>query len=256
MGLIQAGVGIAQTAIAASKKTTPMKEYSATPESKLAGQMALETAKQGASQAERAQFGQQLARQQTGFEQMFRNSGMQGVGNAVSSIFGADSINRFAVDNANLMRQGRSDYANWAQSMQSISDKNVAQNNQLALAESQAQGGAVQAGIGNIIGGINSGSNAMMANKSIDMYGKIAANANSDMSGGGGGGGFSQSPYANNPSPAWTSQQPFMLQNQYLPQQGGYIAPGAVDPSLLGTPSFGSPGFGGQQDWSQLWGPQ
>ena len=242
MGLIQAGVGIAQTAIAASQKTTPMQKYAATPESRMAGQMALQTAQQGASGAERAQFNQQLARQGTAAKQMFQNVGLSGAGSAAANIMSIDALNQFAAQNSAIKRQGEGAYANWAQGMQSISDQNVAQNNQLALMEAQAQGEAFQTGTKNFVKGLDVSSNAMLANKSIDAYKKIGANANNDL--GVGGGGFSQSPYANNPSPAWTSQQPFMLQNQYLPQQGSYQAPGTVDPSLLGTPSFGSPGFG------------
>jgi len=184
MGLIQAGVGIAQTAISSMQKTTPMQKYAATSESKLAGQMALQTAQQGASRAERSQFENQLTRQGTATKQMFRNAGLSGVGAAATNIMGIDALNQFAANNASIMRQGRSDYANFASQMQAISDKNVAANNALAMAEAQAQGGAMQAGIGNIIGGVNSTSNAFMKQSAINKYGNIATNANSDLSGG------------------------------------------------------------------------
>ena len=245
MGLIQAGVGIAQTAIAASQKTPPMQKYAATPESRLATQMALRTAQQGASGAERFQFENQLARQGTATKQMFRDAGLS-VGEAATNMMGIDAMNQFAARNSEIMRGGERDYANLAQIGQGLANKNVEESNAYANEIAKGQGETLKAGIGNIIGGANAASNAALTGKSIDMYGKIAANANNDLGvgGGGGGGGVSQSPYANNPSPAWTSQQPFMLQNQYLPQQGSYQAPGTVDPSLLGTPSFGSPGFG------------
>jgi hypothetical protein len=244
MGLIQAGVGIAQTAIAASQKTPSMQKYSMTPENKLAGQMALRTAQQGASGAQRAQFDMRLARQGTATKQMFQNAGLNG--STAANIMSIDALNQFAAQDSDTKLKGEAAYTNWAQIGQGLANKNVEGSNAYANEIAKGQGETLKAGIGNIIGGANAASNAALTNKSIDMYGKIAANANNDLGvgGGGGGGGVSQSPYANNPSPAWTSQQPFMLQNQYLPQQGSYQAPGTVDPSLLGTPSFGSAGFG------------
>jgi len=217
MGLIQAGVGLAQTIIAANQETTPMKRYITAPESKVAGQMALRTAQEGASREDRAQFNLDLARRDAATRQMFQNSRLTSAGTAATNIMGIDAINQFAARNSDIKRQGEAAYTNWAQNAQNTSDKNVAQNNQLAIMEAQAKGGAIQAGIGNVIGGVNAGSNAMLANKSIDAYKKIGENANSDMSstltptqiGGYGGGNYPTQFQNQTPTPAYQPSQNF-----------------------------------------------
>lgn len=283
MGLIQAGVGIAQTAIAASEasKIPENKKYSVSPELRNASNMALRTAQQGASATERLQYEQDQARRSTAAGQMFRNVGLSGAGVAAQNIMGADALNEFAARNSDIMRQGRNDYANIAGQIQSINNQEVTSYNTQRNMERQATGGAMQAGIGNVIGGINSGSNALLANKSIDTYGKIAANANNDLgvgggSVGGGGGGVSQSPYANNPSPIWGSYEsqgaPFLPSNQQSnffqgPQsQQTPMVPASQQynqfmPNIgnnFNSPSFGPIEFGAVTtpivDWDELWG--
>lgn len=270
MGLIQAGVGIAQTIIAANQETTPMKRYITAPESKVAGQMALRTAQEGASREDRAQFNLDLARRDAATMQMFKNSGLTSAGTAATNIMGIDAINQFAARNSDIKRQGEAAYTNWAQNVQNTSDKNVAQNNQLAIMEAQAKGGAIQAGIGNIVGGINTGSNAMLASKSIDTYGKIAENAKSDMSstltptriGGYGGGNYPAQFQSQTPAPAYQPSQNF---SKNFPNALGQV-PSAINgvPNPYaqfmfpgGQPayqsSFGSQGFGAASMPEEEW---
>jgi hypothetical protein len=261
MGLIAAGVGIAQTAIAASQETPSMQKYSMTPENRLAGRMLLQTAKRGMSGAQENKFKQDLASQGTATRQMFQNAGFSGLGNAATNIMGIDALNQFAAENANVMRQGRSDYANWAQNGQGLANKNVEESNAYAARIAAGQGETLKAGIGNIIGGVNAASNAALANKSIDTYGKIAANANNDMSqtltptriGGYGGGNYPTQFQNQTPAPAY---QPSQVFSQNFPN-----ALGQVPSAMNGVPnpyaqfmfpggqpayqsSFGSQGFG------------
>lgn len=181
MGLIQTGVGIAQTAIAASKETTPVQKYSMTPENRLAGQMNLRTAQQGASPEEILAFNQRLANQTASANKIYQSVGLMGMGDAANRIMNNDAQIRFAEQNSNIKRQGEAAYTNWAQVGQGLENKNVEENNALAMAEKEAKGAAIQAGIGNMIGGINSSSNAMLTNKTIDIYKEMFKKANNDV---------------------------------------------------------------------------
>lgn len=288
MGLIAAGVGIAQTVIAAKQKTPSMQKYSMTPENRLAGQMLLQTAKRGMSGAQENKFKQDLASQGTTTRQMFQNAGFSGLGNAATNAMGIEALNRFAAENANVMSQGRSDYANWAQNGQGLANKNVEESNAYANEIAKGQGKTLEAGIGNIIYGANAASNAALTNKSIDMYAKIAANANNDLGvgGGGGGGGVAgggsvgggnyplqnQAPAsvpAQTPAPA---DQPSQVLSQNFPSALGQV-PTAMNgvqnpyaqfmPNMrngfnFNLPSSGSNGFGAVTtpivDWAELWG--
>lgn len=283
MGLIAAGVGIAQTAIAASQETPSMQKYSMTPENRLAGRMLLQTAKRGMSGAQENKFKQDLASQGTATRQMFQNAGFSGLGNAATNMMGIDAINKFADENARVMLQGRSDYANWAQNGQGLANKNVEGSNADAARIAEGQGKTFEAGISNIIGGVNAASNAALTSKSIDTYGKIAANANNDLGVGGGGGGgggiggsggvggggltynglsdvagkltpFGQNFYGSNPGlfgnqggqpPTVPASQQY---NQFMPNIG----------NNFNSSSFGSNGFGAVTtpivDWAELWG--
>ncbi len=272
MGLIAAGVGIAQTVIAAKQKTPSMQKYSMTPENRLAGQMLLQTAKRGMAGAQENKFKQDLASQGTTTRQMFQNAGFSGLGNAATNMMGIEALNRFAAENANVMRQGRSDYANWAQNGQGLANKNVEESNAYAARIAEGQGETLKAGIGNIIYGANAASNAALTGKSIDMYGKIAANANNDLGVGGGNYPLQNQAPASVPAqtPAPADQQSQVL-SQNFPSALGQV-PTAMNgvqnpyaqfmPNMrngfnFNLPSSGSNGFGATEapiDWSQLWG--
>jgi len=257
MAAAQGAIGLIQTGISAAKAANlpdPQK-YTVSPEMRLAYNMARTRADEGYSAEEKSAFQQMLARQGTAAKAMFRNVGLAGAGSAAANIMGVDALNQFAAQGANIKRQNFGQFASAAEGIQGVQDRETTRFNEQLRAEEQALGGATQAGIGNMFGALNSGMNFMQNEQAISAYQGVGG---SNSAGGGpsitptGGG---QSPYANTPSPVWNS---FESQGTpFLPfgsqQQQGYQAPGTVDPALLGTPAFGSQGFGGAPNWNQMW---
>lgn len=170
MGAIQAGMGIAQTAIAASKasKLPQDQKYTASPEFRAAFDQAKSRSQQGFSPAERAAFDQSLARQGTAAKRMFQNVGLSGAGAAAANIMSADALNQFAAQDANIERQNFGQYMSAARGMQSIQDAETNRFNTQLNMQRQALGGAMQSGLGNIMGGINTGINAQQMSNTLN----------------------------------------------------------------------------------------
>lgn len=172
MGLIQAGMGVAQTAISAAQagKIGARPEYALTPEMRDATAMAKRAATEGASAEERASFAQSLERQGTAAKQMFRNVGMAGAGAAAANIMSIDALNQFAAQNQAIKRQNLGMYSSMAARGQQVVDANTQAAIQERQMLQQQAGQGMQSGMGNIFGGINSMGNAFGLNKAMDMY--------------------------------------------------------------------------------------
>ena len=233
MGAIQAGMGIAQTAISAAKAANlpDDKQYTASPEFRTAFNRAESRSNQGFSAAERSAFDQSLARQGTTAKRMFQNAGLGGIGSAASQIMNIDALNQFAAQDANIQRQNFGEYMGAARGMQSIQDAETGRfNNQLNM-QRQALGGAMQSGLGNIMGGINTGINAQQMSSTLNKtQGGITSptggpNAPTTTGGQGGMGTYNwqQPTYSNGiPAGANTDYGQFMNpgnQPAYVPQQ-------------------------------------
>ncbi len=170
MGAIQAGMGIAQTAIAASKasKLGDDQKFSVSPELRGVYNKALQRSEQGYSPAEKAAFQQQLARNATSANRMFQNVGMSGIGRAATNIMGADATNQFAAQGANIRRQNFGDLASAANRIQGVQDAETQRHNTQLNMQRQALGGAMQSGLSNVMGGINTGINAQQMSQTLN----------------------------------------------------------------------------------------
>jgi hypothetical protein len=227
-----------KSAVEASKLPDDQK-YTVGPEMRLAYNMSRRRAEEGYSPEEKAAFEQMLARQGTAAKRMFQNVGLSGAGSAAANIMGIDATNDFFAKGADIRRQNFGQFANLAGQVQGVQNMETGRFNQQLNMERRALGQGVQSGIGNIFGGINAAQN---------------------MGQGGGQGGAPQAgvfggaadPFANNPSPMWNS---FESQGTtFLPygQQQTGQQPIPMAPTQTATPMFGSPGFGGAPDWSQI----
>ena len=233
MGLVQAGMGVAQTAISAAKAGSLPDNKPFTVGSELRGAFneAKSRSNEGYSATERAAFEQQLARQGTAAKQMFRNMGMAGAGSAAANIMGTDALNQFAAQGAGIRRQNFGQYLSAANQIQGVQNQETQRHNTQLNMERQALGGAMQSGIGNIMGGINTGVNANQFKQAAGIYGGIANQVGGSYAGGpqvpglGGGGGSQMSgPYS--PYTFEGGGVPFQYAGQQsMPQFGGGGAP-------------------------------
>lgn len=173
MALAQMGIGAIQTGVAASKaaKLPDPQKHTVSPEMRLAYNMARTRADEGYSPEEKAAFEQMLARQGTSARRMLQNVGLAGVGSAAANIMGVDAMNQFAATGANIRRQNFGQFANLAGQVDNIQQMETNRFNQRLLQEEQALGGAMQSGIGNMFGGLNSGMNFMQNEQAIDAWG-------------------------------------------------------------------------------------
>jgi hypothetical protein len=180
MGLIQAGVGMAQTiasAVAASnigdRQAVKMSDAE-----KRAGSMAEYSARVGFSPAERAYFEKNLAMQQNVAKQHANSMGFPGA--AIAGITGAQAMGEFASRNAEVKRGALGAYTNYGIRESELYNENArAFNNERAQAIAATSGG-IGAGIGNMIGGLNSTSNAALTGKAIDAAKSTSDSANDD----------------------------------------------------------------------------
>jgi len=191
--LIGAGVGLLQTAISAGKAKNMEKPqgFSVSPEARIFHKMALERAGEGHSPEEKAYFEQLLARGGTATRRTLQNVGLAGVGSAAANIMGIDAMNKFASDGANIRRQNFSILGQAVGDIQSVQNMQSQQELSQYNTESQALGGGIQAGIGNIIGGLQSIDNEQMINKAIKTYSQgglgSGGTSNASLVGGNGG---------------------------------------------------------------------
>lgn len=172
MMLAQMGIGAIQTGISAAKAANlpePQK-FTAGPEQTQAFGEARARRNEGYSLAETKNFEQILARQATASKQMFRNLGMSGAGAAASGIMSIDAMNDFAARGAQIRRDNFGQYLDAAKGMQDIRNMETNRFNQQLMAESQALGGGIQAGISNMFQGLNTGQDVNYMNKAAEMY--------------------------------------------------------------------------------------
>lgn len=179
MGLIQAGMGIAQTVASAIEagNLPDDKPYTVGSELRGAFNEAKGRSNEGLSLATRRAAEQDLARQGTAAKQMFRNFGMAGAGAAAANIMGVDAINRLATLDQQQRNFNFGNYLSTANRIQGVQDQETQRFNTQLNMERQALGGAMQSGIGNIMGGINTGINAGQMKQAADIYGGIANKA-------------------------------------------------------------------------------
>lgn len=219
--LAQMGIGAIQSAVSASKAgdLPDPKQNVVSPELRGAFNEAKQRSQQGYSPAERAAFEQMLSRQATASKQMFRNVGMSGAGSAAANIMSTDALNQFAAGSEAARRQNFGQYASLAGEIQGVNNMEVARQNQRLMAEEQALGGGIQAGISNMFQGLNTGQDVNYMNKALDIY--------SGMNSGGGGGTQMPSfipqgngPSMATPSPMWNSFESQGVPFQYYNLQG------------------------------------
>ena len=257
MAVAQLGIGAVQSAISSSQSSNlPVpKQYTVSPELRTAYNMARRRADEGYSPEEKSAFEQMLARQGTAAKEMFRNVGLAGAGSAAANIMGTDALNQFAAQGAGIRRQNAGDFYGLANQVQGVSNMETGRFNEQLRAEEQALGSATQAGIGNMFGGFNSGMNFAQNEKAISAYQGMGVGQNSGNNAfAGGQQPQGPNPYLNNPSPMWNSFEsqgiPFLPFGSQQQQVG-------VQPQNNATPvsasPFGSLGFGGTPDWTQLW---
>lgn len=172
MMVAQMGLGAVQSIISASKASQlpEPQQYSVSPELRSAYNEAKARSQQGYAPAERAAFEQMLARQATASRQMFRNVGMSGAGAAAANIMSTDALNQFAAGSEAVRRQNFGQYAGLASEIQQQKNLEVGRQNQRLMAEEQALGGGIQAGISNIFQGLNTGQNINWMNMAREMY--------------------------------------------------------------------------------------
>ncbi len=170
MGAIQAGMGIAQTAIAASKasKLPQDQKYTASPEFQAAFNELKARKNQGLSPAELAASDQAIARQGTAAKRMFQNVGLSGAGAAAAGIMQGDTLNQRAAMAAQLERQNFGQYVSGSRAMQSIQDQETNRFNTQLNMKRQALGGAMQSGLSNVMSGINTGVNAQQMSNTLN----------------------------------------------------------------------------------------
>lgn len=168
----QMGIGAIQSIISASKASDlpEPEQYSVTPELRGAFNEARTRSQQGYSPAERAAFDQMLARQATASKQMFRNAGLSGAGSAAANIMSIDALNQFAAGSEAVRRQNFGQYAGLAGEIQQVDNMEVGRQNQRLMAEEQALGAGIQAGISNIFQGANTGQNINWMNQAAEIY--------------------------------------------------------------------------------------
>jgi len=172
MAVAQLGIGAIQSAVSSSNASNlPVpKQYTVSPEMRLAYNMARTRADEGYSAEEKSAFQQMLARQGTAAKAMFRNVGLAGAGSAAANIMGIDALNQFSAQGANIRRQNFGQFASMAEGIQGVQDRETTRFNEQLRAEEQALGGATQAGIGNMFGALNSGMNFMQNEQAINAY--------------------------------------------------------------------------------------
>jgi hypothetical protein len=238
MMVAQMGLGAVQSIVSASKASDlpePQK-FTTSPEKTQAFNEAKARRNQGHSLAATKAFEQILARQATANKQMFRNMGMSGAGAAASNIMSVDAMNEFAARGAQLEQANFAQYLGAAEGMQQERNMETQRQNQRLMAEEQALGGGIQAGISNIFQGLNTGQNVGYMNKALDVYqGMGAGGSTSPMFGGFGSNlignrqrtGFSQASLMNPSQPAqpnqfWSGFGSNIMGNQ---QQTGFNTP-------------------------------
>lgn len=182
MMVAQMGLGAVQSAISASKASDlpDPQQYFVTPELRGAFNEAKARSQQGYSPAERAAFEQMLARQATASKQMFRNVGLSGAGAAAANIMSVDALNQFAAGSEAARRQNFGQYASLAGDIQGVQNAEVQRQNQRLMAEEQALGGGIQAGISNMFQGMNTGQNIDWMQKAMDVYSGQGGGASGD----------------------------------------------------------------------------
>lgn len=209
MMVAQMGMGAIQTAISASKASQlpDPKQHTVSPELRGAFNEAKTRSQQGYSPAERAAFEQTLARQANASKQMFQNVGMSGAGAAAANIMSIDALNQFAAGSEAARRQNFGQYASLAGDVQRVGDMEAQRFNQRLMAEEQALGGGMQAGISNMFQGLNTGQNVGQMNKAMDVYQGMGT---------GGGGGVQMPSFKPSQSPSMGTPQ------QSTPMWGGF----------------------------------
>lgn len=175
MAAAQVGIGAIQTGIAASKASQlpAPQQYSVGPEMAAAYRLARKRSTEGHSEVDKAVFGQMLAKQTTATKQMYRNMGHGFAGSAAAAIMNLDIFNQFAQRGEDVRRQNEMNFYGMSGQIQNIQNMEVQRQNQRLMAEEQALGGAIQAGIGNMFKGFDSGMNFMKKEDSIDTYDSI-----------------------------------------------------------------------------------
>jgi hypothetical protein len=184
--VVQGVTGLAQTiaASAAAKKLPDAQKYEATPQMKRAEEMALRRAEQGMSAAERAAFGQGMARRTGAAERAMRNIGLAGVAQGVSNIFNIDAMNQFSAQSEAERRKGEAMYAGIASQMQGIKDRETSSFNQMLQQQRTALGGAAASGMKNITGAFGMAAQAANTNKLAEAYAKSGDTYNYNLGGG------------------------------------------------------------------------
>ena len=168
----QMGMGAVQSIISAAKASDlpEPEQYSVTPELRGAFNEARTRSQQGYSPAERAAFDQMLARQANSAKNMFRNAGLAAAGTASANIMSIDALNQFAAGSEAVRRQNFGQYAGLAEEIQQVDNMEVGRQNQRLMAEEQALGGGIQAGISNMFQGANTGQNINWMNQAAEIY--------------------------------------------------------------------------------------
>ena len=191
--IIGAGVGLLQTAISAGKAKNMKKPqgFSVSPEMRSFYNMARKRADEGHSPEEKAYFDQLIARGGTATRRTLQNVGLAEVGSAAANIMGIDATNQFVNDGAKIKRDNFSILGQAAGDIQSVQNMQSQQELSQYNTESQALGGGIQAGIGNIIGGLQSIDNEQGINKAAKMYSQgglgSGGTSNTSLVGGNGG---------------------------------------------------------------------
>jgi len=170
--VVQAGIGIAQTVIAANaaKDLPDSRGYTPTRSLQEAERMARRRAEEGTSAAERAAFEQRQSRKTSAAERSMRNLGFKGVAQGVSNIFNIDAMTQFSAQSEAERRRGEAQFAAIAGQKQSISDRNVTSFNQMLQQQRTALGQAGASGMKNITSAVGNAAQAYNTQKLTEAY--------------------------------------------------------------------------------------
>jgi hypothetical protein len=253
--IAQLGIGAIQTGISAAKASQlpDPKEHSMGRDLSLAVQMSRRRADEGYSPEEKSAFEQMMGRRTTGTKRMFQNAGLSGIGSAASNIMGGDALNKFAADGASIKRQNFGQFANLAGQADQVQQMETSRFNEQLRTEETALGGATQAGIGNMFGGLGAADTFAQNEKAIDSYNNMGQGGGNKNNGNGQNIGFGNNNSSfgqrpNNPNmygfnPSFKPDgtwYPNMQQTQTAPQNN--FNPNQFNPNGMGN----GPGLFGQ----------